>query len=66
VWTVVYIASNRTTAEMIKDYLSNEGVLVMLRPIGIPHLGESGSVEVLVPESEVEEAQEVLRDAIGS
>ena len=65
-WTVVYIAPNRATAEMLKNYLTAEGLLVMLRPVGVPHLGDSGSVEILVPESEVEEAHEVLSTAIGS
>jgi len=65
-WTVVYIAPNRTAAEMLKQVLAGEGLLVMLRPIGVPHLGDSGSVEILVPESEVEEAHEILSSAIGS
>lgn len=65
-WTVVYIAPNRTAAEMLKEVLAGEGLLVMLRPIGVPHLGDSGSVEILVPESEVEEAHEILSSAIGS
>lgn len=65
-WTVVYIAPNRATAEMLKNYLDNEGLLVMLRSVGVPHLGDSGSVEILVPESEVEEANEILNTAISS
>lgn len=64
-WTVVYIAPNRSMAEMLKNYLSGEGVLVMLRSADVPHLGDAGSVEILVPESEVEEAHEVLSVAIG-
>ena len=32
----------------------------MLRPIGPPHLGDSASVEILVPESEVDEANEII------
>lgn len=65
-WTVVYIAPNRSTADMLKEVLTNEGLLVMLRSAGVPHLGDSGSVEILVPESEVEEALEILSAAIGS
>lgn len=65
-WTVVYIAPNKATAEMLKEVLANEGLLVMLRSAGVPHLGDSGSVEILVPESEVEEAHEILSSAIGS
>lgn len=64
-WTVVYIAPNRTTADMLKGVLENEGLLVMLRPIGVPHLGDSGAVEILVPESEAEEAHEILSGTLG-
>jgi len=59
-WTVVYISPNRLTAEQMKSLLTNEGLLVMLRPVGIPHLGESGAVEVLVLETEAEEASQIL------
>ena len=64
-WTVVYIAPNRATAEMLKGVLEAEGLLVMLRPIGVPHLGDSGAVEILVPESEAEEAHEILSGTLG-
>jgi hypothetical protein len=65
VWTVVYIAPNMSIAEMLKEILSKEGVLVMLRTLGVPHLGASGSVEVLVPEGEVEEAHDILFSVLG-
>lgn len=59
-WTVVYISSNRAIAEQIKRLLSGEGILVMIRPLGVPHLGDSGAFEVLVPELEASEANEIL------
>ncbi|PKM81556.1 MAG: glutamate decarboxylase [Firmicutes bacterium HGW-Firmicutes-14] len=59
-WTVVYIAPNRSVADSLHNVLSNEGLLVMLRAIGLPHVGDSGAVEILVPESEVDEALEIL------
>lgn len=65
-WTVVYIAPNRPVAEMLREVLQIEGVMTMLRPIGAPHLGESASVEILVPESEIEEATEILTASFGS
>ena len=61
-WTVVYIAPNRTSAEMVKGILSAEGLLVMLRPAGIPQFGDGGAFEVLVPESEAESAHEILSE----
>jgi len=63
-WTVVYIAPNRIIAEQLKEILTAEGLLVNLRSSGIPHLGDSGLVEILVPESEVEEAHEILSSAM--
>lgn len=59
-WTVVYIAPNRTMAEMVKGILEGEGILVNLRPVGVPHMGNSANVEVMVPESEAEEASDIL------
>lgn len=65
-WTVIYIARNRTEAEMLKNILTQEGILVMLRAVGVPHLGNSGSVEILVPSSEAEEANEILQGNLCS
>jgi hypothetical protein len=59
-WTVVYIAQNRIAAEQIKSVLEIEGIMAMLRPIGVPHLGDSGAVEVLVTQLEAEEAVEII------
>ncbi|NLP18156.1 MAG: DUF2007 domain-containing protein [Firmicutes bacterium] len=63
-WTVVYIARNRIEAETLKGILDNEGILAMLRAVGVPHLGDSGNVEILVPESEAEEAHAILNTVI--
>lgn len=63
-WTVVYISANRVIAEQIKELLSSEGLLATIRPLGIPHAGDSGSYEVLVPEMEAVEANEILADNI--
>jgi len=65
-WTVVYIAPNRSAAEMYKNILLDEGLLVQLRPIGAPNQGDNASVEILVPESEAEEAHEIIIDARGT
>jgi len=65
VWTVVYIAPNKSVAENLQRVLSNEGLLVTLRAIGLPHGNDTGAVEILVPESEVDEAMEILNSAVG-
>ncbi|HHY06553.1 MAG TPA: DUF2007 domain-containing protein [Clostridia bacterium] len=65
-WTVVYIAPNKVMAEQLKSLLENEGILVMLRSVGVPHLGDSGAIEVLVPETEAEEASQILTYSAGN
>ena len=60
-WTVIYIASNRAQAEMLKELLISEGILADIRPSGISMLGD-GVHELVVLESEVEEAREILCD----
>lgn len=59
VWTVVYISSNQKEAEAIRKVLIEEGLLVKLRGIGLPN-PVNHSVEILVPESEVDEAMEII------
>ncbi|MBE3587684.1 MAG: glutamate decarboxylase [Thermoanaerobacteraceae bacterium] len=59
-WTVVYIAPSKKEAERIKDLLSSEGFLVKLRELGLNQCGHHCSVEILVPEAEVDEALEVI------
>jgi len=65
-WTVIYIAPSKEIAERYKKILLEEGMLVQLRPLGSSHLGEHASVEILVPESEAEEAHEILTGVMGS
>jgi predicted amino acid-binding ACT domain protein len=59
-WTVVYIAPNKREADRLKMLLAAEGFLVKLRIIGLTQASDSCSVEILVPESEVDEAMEII------
>ncbi|MDD4766285.1 MAG: glutamate decarboxylase [Desulfotomaculaceae bacterium] len=59
-WTVVYIAPNKTVAERLKMMLATEGFLVQLRMLGFPQIDSTCPVEILVPESEVDEAVEIM------
>lgn len=59
-WTVVYIAPHMKEAERIKILLSGEGFLVKLKSVGLSQNNECGPVEILVPESEAEEAMETM------
>ncbi|OGX68218.1 MAG: glutamate decarboxylase [Paenibacillus sp. RIFOXYA1_FULL_44_5] len=55
-WTVIYIAHSSKIAERIKQKLSEEGFLVQIRPTSL----SKNQYELLVPEGELEEVQEVL------
>lgn len=58
-WTVVYIAAGRAQADKIRSILFDEGVLADLRPVGMSLSGD-GLYEILVLESEAEDANLVL------
>ncbi|MCL2766320.1 MAG: glutamate decarboxylase [Peptococcaceae bacterium] len=59
-WTVVYIAPSQKEADKLEKRLSSEGFLVKLHAIGAIQSGVASSIEVLVPESEVDEVMEVI------
>jgi len=61
-WTVVYIAPSVSLAEQLKDRLSKEGLLVTLRAVGAVSLEDAKAIEVLVPETEAEEASEIINE----
>jgi len=60
-WTVVYIAPCMEEAEQIQRLLTSEGLLVKIKNIGSSSgLPPNSSIEVLVPESEADEAMEII------
>ena len=59
-WTVVYLAKNKKIADKISTLMSQEGVLVKLQPVSKNTGNEDSYYEVLVLESEVEEAHNIL------
>lgn len=59
-WTVVFIAPNKKEAQRVEKLLLSEGLLVRLKTIGLPQAGDNSSVEILVPESEADEALEII------
>ncbi|MGB9920621.1 MAG: glutamate decarboxylase [Moorellales bacterium] len=60
-WTVVYVARDEATADRVRDCLVAEGFLVKVRAAGSSRTG-AGAFEVLVPEAEAEEANQVLNE----
>lgn len=61
-WTVVYIAKNTQIAEQLRTLLEDGGMLVKIRPISKGGEHVESSCEVLVPESEVEQAHSLIID----
>ncbi|TBL75055.1 glutamate decarboxylase [Paenibacillus thalictri] len=59
-WTVIYIAPTAKIAERIKEKMTEEGFLVQVRAISMT----KNQFEILVPEGELEEAQEVLNSIL--
>ncbi|HAG10912.1 MAG TPA: glutamate decarboxylase [Desulfotomaculum sp.] len=60
-WTVVYIAPSMEEADEIKRLLSSEGLLVKIKNIDSSSgMTPNSSIEILVPESEADEAMEII------
>lgn len=60
-WTVIYIAPTAKIAERIQQDLTAEGFLVQVRAISMT----KNQFEILVPEGELEEVQEVLNTILN-
>jgi len=63
-WTVVYIAPSEKKAHCLEEKMAEEGMMVRLRPLKGAVNTEITSVEILVPESEAEEAMEFIRSIL--
>lgn len=63
-WTVVYITPSRSIAERLRERLTKEGVLSKLKAVG-ENGSEARNYEILVPEAEVDEASELLSNALA-
>lgn len=61
-WTVIYIAPTARQAEHIQEKLTGEGFLVRVRQAR----GAKEQFEILIPETELDEGQEVLKDVLHS
>jgi hypothetical protein len=59
-WTVVYLAKNKVMADKVSNLMSQEGVLVKIQPVSKNTGDEDGYFEILVLESETEEAHNIL------
>lgn len=59
-WTVIYIAPTSKIAERIQKRMEEEGFLIKVRPMNL----SKQQYEILVPESEVNEVQELLNSIL--
>jgi len=59
VWKVVYMAMDKDTAEKVEQVLGSEGILVKNRE-AMRSKKHGCCIEILVPESEAQEAQKVI------
>lgn len=64
-WRVVYIAPNRGTGDRVRATLEKDGFLVRMRAAGFEGEGFL-SFELLVPESEVEDAHDAIAQMLVS
>ncbi len=64
-WTVVFIAPTESKAELIAAKLSEEGMMVKVRSLKGSANQEFSSAEILVPESEAEEALELIQSILA-
>jgi hypothetical protein len=65
-WTVIYIAKNKRLADKYMEALVDEGILVKLRSLSLSQDGATSAYEIIVPESEAEEAHEILAQIMGN
>ncbi|SNX54829.1 hypothetical protein [Thermoanaerobacterium sp. RBIITD] len=59
-WTVIYMAHSMEIAEKVKDVLTKEGFLVKLKPLNKNLDNSEGYCEVMVPNSEAQDAQNTI------
>lgn len=65
-WKVVYVASGWNEAERLKNHLTANGLLVVLRACGCDNDKLAKHVELMVPELEVSEAHSIIMQLMGT
>ena len=59
-WMVVYLSQTKEQAERIRVLLERAGVLVKVRSVNQSDNVKFGCYEIMVPESELDEAHEII------
>ena len=60
-WTVVYMTQSEETANLVTEILKKNNLLYKVRPMGSAADGDS-CFEILVPETEINEAHNIIID----
>ena len=59
-WMVAYMAQTKEQAEKIKELLEKADILVKIRSVNQSDSDKIGCFEIMVPESELEEAHGII------
>ncbi len=59
-WMVVYVAQTKEQAEKIRALLQAAGILVKIRGLYQSENEKFGCLEIMVPESEMKEAHDII------
>lgn len=59
-WMVVYVAQTKEQAEKIRALLQAAGILVKIRGLNQSENEKFGCLEIMVPESEMKEAHDII------
>lgn len=61
-WTVVFVSQNKPKIDKLLEILDQNKILTMLKVSSEDDFGEGTSYEILVPQTELELAQEIIFD----
>ena len=61
-WTVVFVSQNKPKVDRMLEVLEEKKILTMLKVSGEDDFGDGTSYEILVPQTELELAQEIIFD----
>lgn len=59
-WMVAYMAQTKEQAEKIREFLEKADILVKIRSVNQSDNDKIGCFEIMVPESELEEAHGII------
>lgn len=62
-WTEVFVSQNKTKTDALLDLLEEKKIMTMLRVSGEDDFGDGTTYSILVPQTELETAQDIIFDA---